>query len=893
MNRSRILIVEDQLIVAEDLARLLEESGHEVIGIAETGEEAVKTALETSPDLVLLDIRLRGAIDGIEAAQAIRTHVDPAIVYVTAHSATSLFERARQTEPDGYLFKPISPVELTRTVEIVLFKHAMEKRLRESEGKYRELVETISDGIVKTDTIGTVNFANPAYCRMLGFTMEEIIGTSILAFQVSESQREEMRAYLEYIASQQPPPVTWSGTHRTKDGGLIAVESDWNYRRDEQGHVTGFIAVVKDVTERKKAEDALRRSEEEFRRIIENLQDPFYRADMDGVLTFLSPASERVAGYKPEEGVGRSITMFYANPAERQEFMKLMLENGFVNDFEARLVHKDGHTVWVSTSARLYKDKDGKIAGVEGIARDISGRKKVELALRNSERRFRDLVELLPHYVFELDLTGRLIFLNPSGLAATGYTHDDIERGLSVVEVVSPADKDRLLANFSKIASSEKTCGNEYTLVSKEGKELSIISYSVPIVVQGDPVGLRGVAVDISEIRLAQKALRESEEKYRTLFERAGDAIFLVETNGDEAGKIVSANPAGARMHGYSTEELLGVQISALDAPEQIPKFSERILSIKSEDWIKEEILHRKKDGTIFPVEVTAGLLPSQNHKYIFSVARDISVRKEAELEIKASELKFRNILETIADGYHEVDLKGNLTLVNDSLCEILGYPREELLGTNYRKLMDEPKAKGIFQAYNGVYGTGKSHPGFNCQIIRKDGSIRDISVSISLIRDEDGLPKGFRGIMRDVTERKRLEEQLYQATKMPTFGTETLLVVDDEESIRELAKELLNSVGYKVLTASTGQEAIEIYAEGQEVISLVLLDLIMPEMDGRKCLQELLKISPSVRVLVASGYSANGPAGEVATMGAKGHVGKPYNVRELLRMVRTVLDAE
>ena len=314
MSKARVLIVEDQLIVAEDLAKLMEESGHEVIGICETGEEAVNTCLLASADLVIVDVQLRGAMDGIEAVQQIRTQQDPAIVYLTAHSEKGLFERAKRTEPDGYLYKPVSPLELTRTVEIVLFKKKMETRLRESEEKYRELVETISDGIVQTDTVGTVTFANPAYCRMLGFTMEEIIGKSILDFQVSESERKELRSYLEYIGSQQPHPVPWFGTHQTKDGGLIVVQCDWNYRRGRQGHITGFIAVVKDITEGRRAEDALRKSEEEFRRIIENLQDPFYRADMNGIFTFLSPASERVAGYKPEEGVGRPITMFYVDP---------------------------------------------------------------------------------------------------------------------------------------------------------------------------------------------------------------------------------------------------------------------------------------------------------------------------------------------------------------------------------------------------------------------------------------------------------------------------------------------------------------------------------------------------------------------------------------------------
>ena len=517
---------------------------------------------------------------------------------------------------------------------------------------------------------------------------------------------------------------------------------------------------------------------------------------------------------------------------------------------------------------------------------------------------------------------------------------------------------------------------------------------------------------------------------------------------------------------------------------------------------------------------------------------RDISERKAAEEALRESERKYRTILETIADGYHEVDLAGNLTLVNDSMCEIFGYPREELLGVNFRKLMDEDNAKSIFQAYNQVYRTGKPNPGFNYQSIRKDGYQRDVSVSISPIKDADGQPRGFRGIMRDITEHKKLQEQLYQAAKMeaigtlaggiahdfnnllqivqgytdllilrknkedpdydklramrgaaqrgrdlvqqilafsrkvetkprpvdlnnelrqterllhrtiekmisiemdladnlwpisadpihieqillnlavnakhampqggrliietknikldeeycrthlktkpgryvllmvsdtghgmdkevvarifepflttketgegtglglamvfglvksheghiscysepgfgttfkiyfpaidtewerspetsqelPAFGTETLLIVDDEESIRELTKELLSEVGYKVLTAASGREAIDAYSKGKEAISLVILDLIMPGMDGKACLEDLLKINPDVKVLLASGYSAEGLAGHVIASGVKGFISKPYDIRQLLRMVRAVLDAE
>ena len=175
MSRYRILIVEDESIIAKDLSRLLDEEGYEVVGISDTGEGAVKLALETAPDLVLVDIRLKGTMDGIEAADKIKKLQGSAIVYLTAHSDRALFDRAKQTGPERYLCKPVSSIELTRTVELVLYKREMDIRLKEAEERYRSLVEDSFDGIfVRKGT--TITFANNRLHEMLGYEPGELIG---------------------------------------------------------------------------------------------------------------------------------------------------------------------------------------------------------------------------------------------------------------------------------------------------------------------------------------------------------------------------------------------------------------------------------------------------------------------------------------------------------------------------------------------------------------------------------------------------------------------------------------------------------------------------------------------------------------------------------------------
>ncbi len=262
-------------------------------------------------------------------------------------------------------------------------------------------------------------------------------------------------------------------TVKCKDGGEKVI-----HFRPVQLPSGSHLMTCEDITDRWKTEERLRESEEEFRRIVENLQDAFYRADMNGVFTFLSPASERVAGYKPEEGVGRPITMFYADPTKRQEFMKLMMENGFVNDFQARLVHKDGHIVWVSTSARLYKDKDGGIAGVEGIARDISDRKKADEALRTSEERNRFLANVIqsssqPFAVSRMD-DGDLMIANKAYCNLVGISEEEILHSDGPKGLTPPEYRELESSKLAELETSGNPARYEKEYIRKDGTRVPV-----------------------------------------------------------------------------------------------------------------------------------------------------------------------------------------------------------------------------------------------------------------------------------------------------------------------------------------------------------------------------------------------------------------------------------
>jgi PAS domain S-box-containing protein len=182
------------------------------------------------------------------------------------------------------------------------------------------------------------------------------------------------------------------------------------------------------------------------------------------------------------------------------------------------------------------------------------------------------------------------------------------------------------------------------------------------------------------------------------------------------------------------------------------------------------EIEEFKKDGTRVFVEVSGTLHPDQG--YIEGFIVDNTDRKHAEKALRESEEKYRTILENIEDGYFEVDIAGNFTFFNDSLCEMLGYSKDELMGMNNRQYTNKENAKELYQTFNRVYTTGKPDKGFDWKIIRKDGTERSVEASVSLRTDAKGKPIGFRGIIRDISEKQRLEAQLQQATKMEAIAT-------------------------------------------------------------------------------------------------------------------------
>jgi len=263
------------------------------------------------------------------------------------------------------------------------------------------------------------------------------------------------------------------------------------------------------------------------------------------------------------------------------------------------------------------------------------------------------------------------------------------------------------------------------------------------------------------ELKRVEEALRESEEELEAIFNdaRIGIAIF------DMTGKILRVNKRMLEVGGYTEKEIVGKRFKLL---KMFPKKSmvkmltnfTKLISGKKVPSFDVEV--HTKGGEKLTTELHGSLLRKKGRVAgMVGIMRDITERKRAEEALRESEEKYRTILETMEEGYYEVDLAGNFIFFNDSMCRIQGYPRDELMGMNNREYMDEETTKKVYKIFNTVFRTGKSAKIYDWQIIRKDGSKADFEASVSLIRDSSGNPAGFRGIVRDITEHRRTEELL------------------------------------------------------------------------------------------------------------------------------------
>jgi PAS domain S-box-containing protein len=636
-----------------------------------------------------------------------------------------------------------------------------EVTLQASEERYQTFFENSRDAVYITTRDGSYVDANRAALDLFGYTREEMKKLKARQLYANAADAQRLRKEIEEKGFAQDFEVRLC----KKDGSEMDCLFTVTALRGDDGSILEYQGIARDVTERKRAEQALRESEEKYRDIFDSMLEGYFEVDLTGNITFFNEAVSKFFGYSSHELRGLNYQKFASSEgAQRllQVFSEVFTTGNphEIDDYE--IVKKDGSIGMAEFSVSLLRNTAGEPIGFRGVTRDVTEKRKTRETLRESEDKYRNILENITEGYFENDLRGNLTFFNDSLVAVYGYTRDELMH-MDYRQYMDEENAHKVFQAYNTVYTTGKPDREiQFEIIRKDGtKKYLENSVSLMRDVAGQPVGFQGISRDITGRKKVEESLRENEEKYRSMLDNIGDAY----TETDLAGRVTFFNKAISASLGYTGEEFVGMHYKKYTAQESVQKIYEIYNKVyrTGETSRAVELTYIAKDGTKKILESTVLPMRDKSGKPIGfrTFTADITLRRLAEEALRQSEERYRTILENMQEAYYETDLAGHFTFVNEAICQHLGYSKEELIGTKNRQYQDEASATKTYQAFNELSGTGEPVKAVESEFIKKDGTKGTYEMSASLIRDEQGKPIGFRGVSRDVTERKKAEEQL------------------------------------------------------------------------------------------------------------------------------------
>ncbi|MGE5316030.1 MAG: PAS domain S-box protein, partial [Acidobacteriota bacterium] len=571
MQREHILIVEDDAIIGARLYDILLSMGYEASEPVASGEEAVARASAMKPDLVLMDINLFGEMNGVQAAAEIRRRMDVPIIYLTAYSDDDLLQRAKVTNPYGYLVKPVQERELQATIEMALHNHAMAKAVRESEERYRAVIANAMDAVFLFDaeTLQIVEI-NEAFHRLFGYAPEDAGSLRLCEFFRSgeERVRESVRTALD-TGHLEPG----ERRYRTKDGRFIDVIASASVITC-RGRQT-ICVVAHDITERKKAEERLQESESRLKIILKSIRAGVLIVDAEThSIEDVNDEAARIFGRPSEELIG-CLCHNVVCPVEQGACP--ITDLGQTIDMSDRIaLNGQGRRVPILKMVKTISI-DGRRRLLETFI-DVSEWRRAEEALREERKLLQTVVNSLPHQIYAKDDRKRFILSNTCNTASLGFTSDAQLLGMTDRELFPNDDSMRLDAEEDAILKGEAPSIDSLNEIfdPSTGKLIRSLQMAKRPLrsSEGTITGVVGINIDRTNEKLAELELRESEERFRSIIENIGEGLVIF----DMSGTIEYVNRAASELYMMTKEEMIGRNISTLIDSEASMPFIERRL---------------------------------------------------------------------------------------------------------------------------------------------------------------------------------------------------------------------------------------------------------------------------------------------------------------------------
>ncbi|MBN1327535.1 MAG: PAS domain S-box protein [Candidatus Cloacimonetes bacterium] len=797
-NKFKILAIDDNKDNLISLKALIREAFPQAeILTAKSGSQGLQIAAECDPDIILLDIVMPG-MDGFEVCRKLKaddTLSEIPVIFITALKGEKESRiAALDAGGDAFLAKPIDESELTAQIramlkirKAVIEKHDEKERLEKlieertielqkthtatlnlledlqmenqrrikseadlkaSNKQFQQLIETlpISLSIVTID--GKILYVNPN-CLDLYEVEDKIDRPEAFNRWVNPADRDKWLNEIKTNGSIQNFEMHMK---TTSDKEIWTLGSGIFIQYEGQ---TCILSTQHDITEVKQVQDALRESEEKYRTLVNSTLQGVVIAQADPVrLSFANPAMTKISGYTSEELIGMEALelakLIYEEDRQRffSEFQKRIQGKDIPQDNEYRIETKDGKLKWVALySSRIeYQNQPATLT----TFMDITERKRAEEELKHSRERFKMLSNLTFEGILIHD-NGIVIDINQSLLNMFNYSYQEVI-GKNIFAIAVPKEFHQTI--FSKF-QSRSVDPYEIEAIKKNGSRFPIEIEAREVVIDGKMYRVAAIR-DITERRKAEAYLKESEAKFRTLMEQAADGLLLHDLDGN----IIEVNQASIDQYGYPREKLLSMNIREID-----PDYDDRedkgnfYQKMDFNTPVRFEARQQRKNGEIFPTEVTLTKIKLNENVFIMGLCRDISRHKEAEEALKASEIKFRTLVDQASEMLFLHDLQGNLIEVNETAIRTTGYSREELEKMNVMDLDPDAHNRDDMHKYWLAMKPGDPPASFEGRHIRKDGSIYQSEITISKVAYWGH--QHILGLARDITERKQAEEEL------------------------------------------------------------------------------------------------------------------------------------
>ncbi len=787
-----VLVVDDIPANILLLTKMLRATGY-TIQAANNGIQALEAAQTDPPDVILLDIMMP-QMNGFEVCVELKADPKLAhipVIFISALNDADQIAQGFEVGAVDYIARPFNANEVVMRVKNHLQLSQLQQELRQHnadltaeieerrriELRLRQLSQAVEQSpvsVVMTDPNGCIEYVNPKFIQITGYTQAEILGQNARVLKSGQAPAETFAKLWQTITT----GLVWQGEllNKKKNGDFFWEETRISPIFNADGHIINYVAVKEDVTEKKQTERALQESEARYRLMVENQAEGISEVDINEQFTFANPAAERFFGVSSGQLVGRNLREFIP-PEEfiRVQQQTALRQKGETGSYDLLIIRPDGKTLYLLVTATPKMDEHGRYSGTLGIFRDVTDRKLAEEALRESEQRFKGAFQSSPIGMALVSPDGTWLQVNSRVSSIVGYSQDELMTR-TFQEITHPDDLAIDLRYVRQMLSGEiETYSLEKRYIHKEGRIVQVL-LTVALVKDrvGAPLYFISQIEDITERKQAEEALRESEEKFRILYESSRDAIMTLEP---PDWRFTSGNPATIAMFQVKDEAAFTSAGPWNLSPDYQP--DGRASGEKARAMIDQAIqarfnffewTHKRINGEEFPATVLLTPFEWKGRTILQATVRDITIQKQANAELRRSEEKLRSFMDSATDGFTLFDADLRVIDINDEALKLERLTREQVIGRTMQELDPQPEKSGRLAHYQEVIRTGEP---FITEAVSFDSLCTEVHFHIKAFKVGDGL--GI--ISTDITERKKLEARLQEnigflETLLDTFPT-------------------------------------------------------------------------------------------------------------------------